>query len=349
MRTHDQRYWTALLLTALAASLVRYAGISLIIAGTIITLWDYRADLRQAVKRAAAFGGLSFLPLLLWALFHNLPADGTLFGERTAAVPAENIGITWGKISSWFAPPDFFETDTPLLIFVVLVVVALFANRRADWSSAGQRAASPAVLPSAIFFVAYLGVLIFQTSRHFRFVGLDRVHVAILPSLMLLVFVSLDQLLAKAGSKFSTAIRQSAVLIVLVSLMLFPIINFAAHAFAISKSGDVYYNILNTPGLHGSGVVEFVRALELADNEVMYSNSEAAAWFYLRRPIAQLPHVEDGERPDWPPAGERGYLIWFHGALDYRETIARPEVPFERGWLQLVFESSQGDVYQLAR
>jgi hypothetical protein len=349
LRTQSHRYWVGLIFITIAASLVRYAGISLVLAGSILTFWNYRDDLRRGFQSAVFFFGASFLPLLLWARLHNLPADGSLFGERTAAVPLDNLGITWQKISGWFAPPEFFVTETAQLILIILFLGAMLAVVRKELPRIRDHFLSPFVLPSLFFFAIYLGVLIFQTSRHFRFIGLDRVHVAILPVLVLLGFTLLDQIAPKEMRKLPISIGQALLAIILAVILAFPLTNFGAHAFSIAQNGDVYYNILNTPELHDSELLEYLGDLEIAEDEVIYSNSEAAAWFYLRRPIALLPHVtEDGE-PDWPPRGERGYLIWFHGPLDYRESIVRPDTALERGWLTLLFESDQGDVYALNR
>jgi hypothetical protein len=349
LRAQSSQYWVALILITIAASLVRYAGISLVLAGSILTFWNYRADMRRAFQRAAFFLGASFLPLLLWARLHNLPADGSLFGERTAAVPLDNLGIIWQKISGWFAPSDFFVTQTAQLILAIAFLGLVLAVLRKDLPNIRDRFLSPFVLPSLAFFVIYMGMLIFQTSRHFRFIGLDRVHVAILPTLVLLVLTLLDQITPKKLRKLPALIGQGALAILLLAILIFPITNLAAHAFSIAKNGDIYYNILNTRELHDSELLEYVQHLEIEEDEIIYSNSEAAAWFFLRRSVALLPHVTGDEEPDWPPEGERGYLIWFHGPLDYRESIVRPDTALERGWLTLMFESDQGDVYALTR
>lgn len=348
-RTQSSRYWVGLMVIAIAASLVRYAGIALVLTGSILTFWNYRRDMRGAFQKAAIFFGASFLPLLLWARLHNLPADGSLFGERTAAVPLDNLGITWQKISGWFAPPEFFVTETAQLILIILFLGAMLAVVRKELPRIRDHFLSPFVLPSLLFFAVYLGVLIFQTSRHFRFIGLDRVHVAILPALVLLVFSALDQITLKEARKIPPRITQGLLALLLAIVVAYPLTNFAAHAFSIAKNGDVYYNILNTRQLHDSELLEYLQDLEITEDEVIYSNSEAAAWFYLRRPVALLPHATEDEEADWPPEGERGYLIWFHGPLDYRESIVRPDQALERGWLTLLFESDQGDVYALSR
>ncbi len=349
LRAQSSRYWVGLILITIAASLVRYAGISLVLAGSLLTFWNYRENLRRAAQQTAIFFGISFLPLVLWARLHNLPADGSLFGERTAAVPVDNLGITWNKISGWFAPEGFFALDIGWVVLFFLLLGVFLAIVRRELPRIRERFLSPFVLPSLLFFIVYLGVLIFQTSRHFRFIGLDRVHVVILPALVLLVFTMLDQITPKEARKLPPRVGQVPLTILLGIVLVFPLTNFAAHAFAIEKNGDAYYNIMNSAELANSELVEYLNDLEIKDEEVIYSNSEAAAWFYLRRPIGLLPHVADGEEPDWPTAGAGGYLIWFRGPLDYRESIARPDAALERGWLILLFESYQGDVYSLSR
>ena len=112
----------------------------------------------------------------------------------------------------------------------------------------------------------------------------------------------------------------------------------------------------NIPVLRDSGIKEFMSSQSLNDQKV-YSNYEAAAWFITRQPITKLPFGEVGEKkvdagevlrnfPTWPGPDGGGYVLWID-ALSFKPYVLAPEQLTERAHFQLLYTSKAGDIYLL--
>ena len=122
--------------------------------------------------------------------------------------------------------------------------------------------------------------------------------------------------------------------------------------------GDVSeFNMYNIPVLRNSGIKEYLSARPAVDNQKLYSNYEAAAWFLARHTITKLPFGDVNEKrvdaakvlqefPTWPGKDGNGYVIWFK-ALSFKPYVLKPEQLTERADFQLLYSNEGGDIYLL--
>ena len=104
----DDRLIPAALFAALAA-LTRYAGLALLIAGTLLPLLRWDTPLTGRMKRAVLFGAVSALPLALLLVRNRLVSD-TWTGERGFAANqtvADSLTDIDAVVNAWLLLPDW--------------------------------------------------------------------------------------------------------------------------------------------------------------------------------------------------------------------------------------------------
>lgn len=186
-----RRNWILLAAIVITSTFLRYAGIALIFSGTVLVFFQWRSQFRKAFTEAAAFGIVAGAPLAAWALFHNLPSNGTLLGSHR---PSDFIGlfiVAAEKVVGWFLPESLLRLMPALVIATILALVLIVRSSRARWSSWFQRIQHSSIFPSAIFFAIYSAMLVFAISfSEHRIPGSQRIHAVILPVLLILVAVT---------------------------------------------------------------------------------------------------------------------------------------------------------------
>lgn len=108
LRGRDDRLLPAAVLAALAA-LTRYAGLALLIAGTLAPLLRRDTPLAGRLKRAVLFGAVSALPLAL-ALVRNRLVSDTWTGARdfaTGQTVADSLTEIDAVVNAWAPLPDW--------------------------------------------------------------------------------------------------------------------------------------------------------------------------------------------------------------------------------------------------
>lgn len=353
---HKESFFLIVMLVCVTvlASYLRYAGLSLVLTGGAIVFFSKRKELVKGVIQAGSFMAVTGLPLLLWALLHNYPRVGLLFGGHLRAVPIQNITITIDKIFGWFFPILVLDIVAPWLILGLLFILILSGNRRQDWSDFARRLTDSAILPSALFLIVYGFMLIFYTSTsESRYLGFDRLHVVILPALLVVGLTGFENLLPKYLYSLPVRLLQSAIYFGLIVFALISIYDAQKYVRVTAQNGDIYYNNIVTQELQQSDLVAYLDTLELTGSDVLYSNNDSVAWYYVRHPITVFPRnyeeVVGEASPDWPPQEGTGVLVWFHGSLDYTPGVTFPDRALELGWLTPLFTSDLGDVYRFGR
>lgn len=350
--------WPMLILLAsltIIASYFRYAGLALVLTGGAIVFFAKRKDFVKATLQAGAFVIVTGLPLFLWAWLHNYPRVGVLFGGHLPAVPLSNVTITIDKIFGWFFPITILNIISPLLILAVILILLLTGNRLKDWAEFAQRLITPDILPSAIFLMVYGLMLLFYTSSsEARYLGFDRLHIVILPALLVVGLTSFERLFPKYLYRLPQPLLKTGIYLGLVAFAIISIYDAQKYARVTARAGDVNYNHIVTQELTQSELVAFLASLELDDDDdALYSNNDSVAWFYVRHPITvfprdyELPPSEDDSEPSWPPQSANGVLVWFYGDLDYTPGVIFPQEALDLGWLTPLYTSDLGDVYQL--
>ncbi len=344
-------HFAAMVALACASTFLRYAGVLLVAGGALLVLLTWRPNWPAALVRAAGFGLAASAPIGAWALLFNLPTSGTLLGTHRPAEAWTNFLVLFEKLGGWFIPLSW--TNGPLVgLTLALGLAALLAAGRKRIPALLADLQSPAVLPSLVMFIVYAGVLVFtiSTSEH-RGPGSQRLHVLLLPMFLALAFTVLQRMLPQADRRLLLA--------GLALVLLLPVYRLQAYVRASLHEGDVsFYNLYNTRSIRQSDIVAYLQSGPFEEGTVVYSNNEAAAWFYLRQTIRRLPRYEVDLGEDalsavqsfqgWPSEGEQAVLIWFERDLDYKDQVPAPEDMAQHLVLRPLFTGRYGDVYWLS-
>ncbi len=343
----------------LAAALViiacfqRYAGLSLAIAGTGVVVYANRHDARQAILRGSGFAGASAVPILLWGFLHNAPISGTAFGGRLPALPMENFVTGVEKVLYWFVPLRIIALVGPVRLLAIILgalIILLFATRR---SGDLQRLLSPEVLPNIALVLVYSAVLIFDISYYeLKGINTDRVHIIMLPALLIVLFTGGMQLLRAVKAKLGAYRTYGLAILLFVVWSSYPISKAGEYVSKSMAGGDVSsYNSINRGDIRRTGLARYLRGLDLGDSKI-YTNGSDSAWFILRTQIDSMPILPTGDRlaylkqhdGKWPGEGADGYLIWFTVEA-HKESYATPEELSTVADLHEVYRDDVGTVY----
>jgi hypothetical protein len=337
----------------------RYAGLALIMTGAVLVLYLYRTRLLKGILFAGLFGFLCGLPILLWVWFHNYVRTGILFGVRMPPVYLGNMQITIEKAVHWFLPVTVINLVPVWAILLVALLLLVTGNRPADWMRWARCLITPYFLPSLVFFVFYLGVLIFNISYwEVRWPYMDRIHIIILPALLALLFLTIRELTPIYIRKLPPRTLKVISIAIFLLWLFFPLYNLQKYTVKAYSQGETSeYNMYNIPVLRNSGIKEYFDTQPIGQNQKIYSNYEAAAWFLTRRDIVRLPYGDAKEKrvkpaevlkqfPDWPGKNGNGYVIWID-ELSFKPYVLSPDQLAERASFQLLYWSKGGEVYRL--
>lgn len=359
MEASSRRNLLILGLLCAVSPLLRYAGLVHILTASLIILLIYRRDWGKGIPQAGVFGLLTSLPTFLWVYFHNYLQTGILFGTRLPPNVQGNFQTTIEKAVHWFVPYSITDRLPEWLIITLISLVFITGNRITDWKNWGWQIKNSKFLPSLIFILFYLNVLIFNVSySEVRWPFMDRIHIIILPSLMVIGFVTLRELLPFYLRRFSAKALYTSVVIIFVLWLAYPLNGIQETLRSAYVNGETSeYNIYNTRALNESGIREFVETLPITAQDKVYSNYEPLAWLYARHTIRKLPQgpvrpeppdpVEVLKNyPDWPGQDGAGYVIWMK-ELGFKEYVLTPEQLKSKADFELLFTSDQGDVYRI--
>jgi len=311
------------------------------------------------VAQAALFGVLTSLPILCWVYFHNFLKTGILFGVRRPPSIAGNLDTTVEKAVHWFLPYSVVERIPEWMIIVVLMIFFSMGSRASDWRAWGKTITSKIYVPNLVFILLYMAVLIFNVSySEVRWPFMDRIHIIILPSLMVLGFLTIQDLTPQYIKQLPAVVLKSAIIVGFVIWLTYPLNNIQKYLLDSLQNGESSeYNIYNTAELNESGINEFMRLFPLQPSEKIYSNFEPLAWFYTRRMILKLPQDDAGNRnpdpyevlknyPDWPGKDGGGFVLWFKG-LGFKRYVLSPEQLQTNVQIERIYYSIPGDVYRI--
>ena len=348
--------WTMFVLAGLA-TLQRYLGVVLIGVGLAV---DLKKDGIRRIGGLILPTAVSVLPIGAWALLHNYPVSGTLFGPRDlgAMYPLENIGLSLTKILWWFVP-RFGVLDylllRPWIPLLGLLIILIAINRRADWISWLGALSNPHLWPGLLFSVAYFFLLAFTvvTADHLDLTS-DRYYVVVLPVVLAVVLVTIDHLILP-HIHWSWSLRTYAYGALALIWFVYPVYSLQAYLRQALVQGEpTNYNIANSANFREMSVVKAGEAILAKDpSGLIYSNYLNIVWFIYRHPVAALP-FENGalpraqrltalkaNYPDWPP--QSGYIIWF--VPNQYHHIVAPDELVTLSNLQLLYADRTGLIY----
>ncbi len=356
--TDTQKVIHVLLMGLLAclASFQRYAGLVLALTGSIFLLYHYRRHLIKALLVSAAFFAFAGIPIISWGIFHNYHVSGSLFGSYMTALPPENFYIFVEKFMYWFLPYSIIRIVTPIGLLIAIVVILVLVNRRpVYWKNWFNLLISDSQMANLIFSVIYGGMLVFYVS-YYEFDNLEsqRLHVIILPSLLIIIFAVMEELIPPRHDSPSAKLKYQIMAVLFVLWLIYPVSklgDYLRKSSGVETSGT---NIYNTAILRESDFLTSVQTLS-DTRQNLYSNYEAPAWFYTRRDIKSLPRVDKkGELDEVSlekfqqsigPAGG-GYIIWFR-IFNFRENLPKPSQLYQMAKIEPVFISNIGDIYHI--
>jgi hypothetical protein len=313
-----------LLMTLLSASgaMLRWVGLALVVCEALLVLAAYRHRIRQAVLYAAAFGGLSFLPLALWVGVRNEYLYGTMgrAGLSSGKVHVlQNLQIAFARIMAWAGPNPAVYCLLPLAL---LLAAAIVLNRdKGRLGSSIRQLFAPAILPvvilSAVYFFAV--TVTAYTADHLQTFD-DRYQAPLFFFLLVLLLLILDELIL-ANLK-----GRSAAVALTIALAIFGVWGYRQAALisgfvqTSKEQGVVEYNDYNNKQMIRSGLVVYMIKNPPPPGMALYSNEPEAIYFFLHRqsksspvdPVHYSAAVQDitSLYPHWP-AEPQAYLIWF--------------------------------------
>jgi hypothetical protein len=339
--------------------LLRYAGLVHILTVALIILFQHRKEFIKGVLQAGVFGFLTSLPTILWVFFHNYLQTGILFGVRMPPNPQGNLQTTIEKAVHWFIPYSVTDRIPGWIIIGLLLAVLFTGNRFEHWKSFGKQLITPRFLPSLIFLILYMGVLVFNVSySEVRWPFMDRIHIISLPSLVAIGFLTLKELRPFYLRRTPSNILRTILIISFALWLTYPLNNIQKYLRTAYYEGETSeYNIYNTRALSESGVREFVESLSISAKDKVYSNYEPLAWLYARHTILKLPQGPAKPKepnpdevlknyPNWPGSDGAGYVIWMK-ELGFKEYVLAPDQLTSKADFELLFSSKQGDVYRI--
>ncbi len=356
LRSHSIRPLILAALLALVACFERYAGLSLVIVGALIVACESRHDLRKLLLRTPIFTVLTGAPIVLWGTLHNAPVNGTVFGGRLPAVPTLNFLTGLEKVLYWFIPLRIVSFVGPLLLTALILGVLILALLALRVKGVFQKLRSPEVIPHVVFLIVYAAVLVFDIS-YYELTGIntDRVHVILLPSLLVVMLVVGARLLGATKARIGTRLTYGAALVLFLVWTSFPITktyDYVRHSMASGEASS--YNSINKGDIRSSPFALYLMSLDLRDKEV-YTNGSDSAWFILHTQIDPVLLIKSGDRTTylaqqaghWPGAGKDGYIVWFNGEA-YKQTYATPEELSSIAALNKIYSDDEGSIYTVS-
>jgi hypothetical protein len=174
LKEPSSAYWWGLVALAIAGSLQRYAGITLIAAAvlcvafrTALRTGRWHGPSREDLWWAFGTGGITSVPLALW-LIRNLWLTGLLTGPRDLLPNhslVRSLGALVDAVSTWLLPAvlPLAVRGFVLLGVVFLIGIAVRQGGRALSDDADTTARRPPLLRICILFLGLYGTLIIVT------------------------------------------------------------------------------------------------------------------------------------------------------------------------------------------
>lgn len=350
--------WLMFVLAGLA-TLQRYLGVALFGVAALAVFFKERW---RGMLRLILPAVISALPIAAWALFHNLPVSGALFGPRDLGemLPPENISLSLTKILWWFIPRLSFTDPLilhPWIILLAVLVVLVLVNRKSDWANWWRALSDVYVWPALLFSLVYFFLLAFTvvTADHLDLTS-DRYYVMILPAVVTLLFISVDRLVLN-HFRTGSLLQQYALPAVLLIWFIYPVYSLRGYiGEALVRGEPTNYNIANSAAFREMGVVKAAGPILANDpSATVYSNYVNIVWFLFRHPVRTMPYEDASlpwaERltalgrnyPHWPP--ERGYIIWFM-PNQYHHFAAPDEIATIAN-LRLLYSDKSGQIFSV--
>jgi len=317
--------YLAMFAIAVLAPLLRFSGFAHIVAGCLVIFFVHIRKFFKGITLSAVFGFFTLLPTALWIYLHNYLPYRTWWGTTNAngANPVENIIQSIRKVLYWFIPARFIPSNYYYGFFLVLValLILLFAiNKKQDWVRWAKESFNPYLAVMLVFTVVYYSssILNIQTADH-KALFSDRYYVIIIVPILILIFISYDQLVLP-HLKLDSKISKVGLIFLFLLWSVYPLSKNYDYLRSSLFDGElIYYNQYNVRSFHESNLLSSVKVLlENQPGVRLYSNIPPAVWFFTRHtillpPAQDTPRTKDQIKKDlagWPHK-KPGYYVWF--------------------------------------
>jgi hypothetical protein len=348
MRNPSTRNFCGMLVVALLGASQRYLGLTLVLTGVALILYQQRDHLWRAIRDTAFFGIISSAPTAAWIFFHNYLGYGTLTGPRFDALPWKNLILLFQKLVHWFIPGTL-TSRTGIWVWVALAMLLLITGLIHNRKRLHQLFDSGAFIPACVFFIIYSLTLIYMLSyKEHRPLLWDRIHIVILLPLLILTMELLPVLAPKSLLTKSRYIFP-ALLVGFGLWLVYPLASTAQYVSDSIQNGEAsLYNLHNTRAIRESEIAGYLSSFDPPQDALLYSNYNETAWFLTRRQVYGVPTIDN--KDDWPRLAGVTYLIWFD--LPQLRYMPRTMLTLEeiRGIVSLesVNSGKDGAIYHIA-
>ena len=221
LETKNNRLYVFGAVLASLAALTRYIGVTLVITGFLLILFDRNRPWKKRIENSMIFGIISSLPVTMF-MIRNLLVTNTLLGERPSSdtTPLEAMERTARYFTNWYIPQIFSEGvyTTVIIIFTTTFILGLIyllikSNER--------RKIAPWVL--------FTGVYIFYLNLSSILVGFEGIKNRLLspvfiPSLLILLWI-IQQVISKTltndNGRLHSSLKRGATYTLMAILILF--------------------------------------------------------------------------------------------------------------------------------
>jgi hypothetical protein len=357
LRTDSPRWLALMTGLAAAATLVRWTGAVLLLAGSLWLLYVLRCNPRQALLRVLSFGVLASLPLAGWVFGRNYLRYGSLVGTRDLSQIniIGNLRYTLARAAVWFMPNMVIDRFWPLLaVFLLLAGLGVLICREGR-SRLVACLRSPSLALYWIFLLAYLGFILVTTFTGDHIDTYDDRYQAPIFVPLLLVFLACLRELLEAGSVRLRRWLYLVVTVGMVAWLIYPAFKVYKFVKMSRDQGVVYYNMFNTRVLRESEFVERLQKFPYKPDTRLYSNLPSAVYYFTGRITRQslLDPQNYNASTQWLldnvkawPQEERAYFIWMF--RNDRRRYFGPNQIKKVAHLVLRYADTVGEIYEIS-
>lgn len=321
-----------LALAAASASLSRYIGVTVIIAGAIVVTLSAKENLRTKIFHLCAFLLVSIAPLAIW-ISRNHIVSGTLMGPRSPSQFSfvQNLNFTFYTLLYWYLPSRATQHRPALALLGIAIGFIATVTARTNWDRVKTRLSF--LSPSLIFAATYASFLLASATT----TAYDRLDDRLLSPL----YIPLALLLFNLAECSVTLLRPRFSRWFVNAILVTGVAAWLVH-LAVVASGNLTSSVVHGAGGYATSTWKENETIECLQRELtggeysLYSNAPDALYILTGLPVQYCPRKTGSSSTEilseakdllgvWP---EQGYakLVWFNMVYrDYLFTVEELE------------------------
>ncbi len=338
---------------ASTASLSRYIGVTVIIAGAIVIAFSTKVNLRTRLVHLCAFLLISVAPLAIW-ISRNYVVSGTPMGARSPSQLSfiQNLSSTFYTLPAWYLPSRVIQHRSTLALLCIAIVLVTTVAARTNWHSVKARLSLLA--PALVFAATYILILLTLATitAHDRID--DRLLSPLYIPLVLLLFVLAESVVDLLRPRFARWFVKAVLLTGVATWLVY---------LGAVASQDITSSVANGAGGYHtntwkeSETIEFLLQEQRVGEYSYYSNAPDALYILTGLPAQFSPRKTAynsaetlSEAKDllgvWPEQ-EPAKLVWFDTTnRDYLFTVKELEMIAE---FEPILRLSDATIYVVSK